>query len=135
MNGREVFKFVSRRVPLSLEDAIKAANVSPADIDWLLLHQANKRIIDAVAERLNIPKEKVRIYVHIYIYIFIFIYSYIMYIYNRCIGIYIYIYIYMCVCMYVYMHLMSLSLFVSVSFFFCCITQLKRVFLRFSRMM
>lgn len=60
MNGREVFKFVSRKVPGSLEAVLSAANLKAEDVDWLLMHQANKRIIDAVAERLNIPQEKVR---------------------------------------------------------------------------
>ncbi|CDJ58550.1 3-oxoacyl-(acyl-carrier-protein) synthase III family protein, putative [Eimeria maxima] len=59
MNGREVFKFVSKKIPIALEDALRAAKVTSNDIDWLLIHQANKRIIDAVADRLNIPKEKV----------------------------------------------------------------------------
>ncbi|KAL8429438.1 hypothetical protein ACSSS7_006624 [Eimeria intestinalis] len=59
MNGREVFKFVSRKVPGSLEAALSAAKLSANEVDWLLLHQANKRIIDAVAERLGIPKQKV----------------------------------------------------------------------------
>lgn len=59
MNGREVFKFVSRKVPGCLEDALAAANLEAKDVDWLLMHQANKRIIDAVAERLGVPKEKV----------------------------------------------------------------------------
>lgn len=59
MNGREVFKFVSRKVPGSLEDVLAAANLKASDVDWLLMHQANKRIIDAVAERLGIPQEKV----------------------------------------------------------------------------
>ncbi|CDJ65448.1 3-oxoacyl-(acyl-carrier-protein) synthase III family protein, putative [Eimeria necatrix] len=60
MNGREVFKFVSRKVPQSLEAAFAAAGVAAAEVDWLLLHQANKRILDAVADRLNIPKHKSR---------------------------------------------------------------------------
>ncbi|CDJ37526.1 3-oxoacyl-(acyl-carrier-protein) synthase III family protein, putative [Eimeria tenella] len=59
MNGREVFKFVSRKVPISLEAAFAAAGVAAAEVDWLLMHQANKRILDAVADRLNIPKHKV----------------------------------------------------------------------------
>ncbi|XP_022588521.2 uncharacterized protein LOC34619780 [Cyclospora cayetanensis] len=59
MNGREVFKFVSRKVPSSLESVLSAAKLRGEDVDWLLMHQANKRIIDAVAERLNIPKHKV----------------------------------------------------------------------------
>ena len=60
MNGREVFKFVSRKVPGSLAAVLDAAKLKAEDVDWLLMHQANKRIIDAVAERLQIPQEKVR---------------------------------------------------------------------------
>lgn len=59
MNGREVFKFVSRKVPPAVEATVRAAGLQLADIDWLVLHQANKRIIDAVAERLHLPSEKV----------------------------------------------------------------------------
>lgn len=59
MNGREVFKFVSRKVPPAVEAAVAAAGLQLADVDWLVLHQANKRIIDAVAERLQLPSEKV----------------------------------------------------------------------------
>ena len=59
MNGREVFKFVSRKVPPALEAVLAAAKLKAEDVDWLLMHQANKRIIDAVAERLQIPQEKV----------------------------------------------------------------------------
>ncbi|CBZ53403.1 3-oxoacyl-(acyl-carrier-protein) synthase III family protein [Neospora caninum Liverpool] len=59
MNGREVFKFVSRKVPPAIEAVVQAAGLRTSDIDWLLLHQANKRIMDAVAERLKMPLSKV----------------------------------------------------------------------------
>ncbi|CAM9002383.1 unnamed protein product [Rhodiola kirilowii] len=59
MNGNEVFRFVVREVPPAIESAFHKAGLSGSDIDWLLLHQANQRIIDAVATRLEIPPEKV----------------------------------------------------------------------------
>jgi 3-oxoacyl-[acyl-carrier-protein] synthase-3 len=59
MNGREVYKFAVSRVPEVVEKALFRAELAPSDVDWLLLHQANQRILDAVADRLNIPKERV----------------------------------------------------------------------------
>ncbi|KAK9045967.1 hypothetical protein V6N11_051870 [Hibiscus sabdariffa] len=59
MNGQEVFRFAARRVPQSIETALKKASLTASGIDWLLLHQANQRIIDAVATRLEFPPEKV----------------------------------------------------------------------------
>nr|CAD1826839.1 unnamed protein product [Ananas comosus var. bracteatus] len=59
MNGKEVFRFAVRCVPQSIESALEEAGLSTSSIDWLLLHQANQRIIDAVASRLQIPGEKV----------------------------------------------------------------------------
>ncbi|NJP08228.1 MAG: ketoacyl-ACP synthase III [Leptolyngbyaceae cyanobacterium RU_5_1] len=59
MNGQEVYRFAARRVPEVIEKALFRANLSIEDVDWLLLHQANQRILDAVADRLNIPPEKV----------------------------------------------------------------------------
>ncbi|KAK6934879.1 3-Oxoacyl-[acyl-carrier-protein (ACP)] synthase III [Dillenia turbinata] len=59
MNGKEVFRFAVRCVPQSIELALAKAGLSAANIDWLLLHQANQRIIDAVATRLDIPSERV----------------------------------------------------------------------------
>jgi 3-oxoacyl-[acyl-carrier-protein] synthase-3 len=59
MNGQEVYRFAVRRVPEVIEKALFRANLSTADVDWLLLHQANQRILDAVADRLKIPAEKV----------------------------------------------------------------------------
>ncbi|PON92966.1 3-oxoacyl-[acyl-carrier-protein] synthase [Trema orientale] len=59
MNGKEVFRFAVRCVPQSIESALQKAGVSSSSIDWLLLHQANQRIIDAVATRLEVPQERV----------------------------------------------------------------------------
>lgn len=59
MNGREVYRFAVNKVPEVIEKALFRANLSTADVDWLLLHQANQRILDAVAQRLNIPNERV----------------------------------------------------------------------------
>mmetsp|Transcript_21813 Transcript_21813/g.68349 ORF Transcript_21813/g.68349 Transcript_21813/m.68349 type:complete len:375 (+) Transcript_21813:192-1316(+) len=59
MNGREVYKFATREVPLILESALENAELTVNDVDWLLLHQANHRIMAVVADRLGLPSEKV----------------------------------------------------------------------------
>lgn len=59
MNGREVYKFAVSRVPEVIEKSLFRAGLTPQDIDWLLLHQANQRILDAVANRLKLPAERV----------------------------------------------------------------------------
>ncbi|XP_062226912.1 beta-ketoacyl-[acyl-carrier-protein] synthase III, chloroplastic-like [Phragmites australis] len=59
MNGKEVFRFAVRFVPQSIEKALEEAGLPASSIDWLLLHQANQRIIDAAASRLDIPSDKV----------------------------------------------------------------------------
>jgi 3-oxoacyl-[acyl-carrier-protein] synthase-3 len=59
MNGQEVYKFAVREVPLLLAEVLAAAGLDPQRIDWLLLHQANQRILDAVAERFSVPAERV----------------------------------------------------------------------------
>jgi len=59
MNGKEVYRFAVKRVPEVIEKALFRAGLTSHDIDWLLLHQANQRILDAVAERLQVPSERV----------------------------------------------------------------------------
>ncbi|MEO1519197.1 MAG: beta-ketoacyl-ACP synthase III [Cyanobacteria bacterium J06633_2] len=59
MNGQEVYKFAVRKVPEVIEKALFRSNMDSSQLDWLLLHQANQRILDAVSQRLNIPSEKV----------------------------------------------------------------------------
>ena len=55
MNGSEVFKFAVRAVPRVVEASLKKAGLSVADLDWLVLHQANQRILTAAADRLGVP--------------------------------------------------------------------------------
>lgn len=59
MNGQEIYRFAVKRVPEVIEKALFRANLSVEQVDWLVLHQANQRILDAVAQRLGIPGEKV----------------------------------------------------------------------------
>ncbi|MCL5291090.1 MAG: ketoacyl-ACP synthase III [Actinobacteria bacterium] len=59
MNGHEVFKFAVRAIPDAVEKALTGAGLEPKDIDYLIPHQANRRIIDAAAERLDIDLTKV----------------------------------------------------------------------------
>jgi 3-oxoacyl-[acyl-carrier-protein] synthase-3 len=59
MNGQEVYKFAVREVPAVLQELLKSTGTSAEQLDWLLLHQANQRILDAVADRFAIPHERV----------------------------------------------------------------------------
>ena len=59
MNGQEVYKFAVREVPAILDSLLNTTATDAACLDWLLLHQANQRILDAVADRFSIPGEKV----------------------------------------------------------------------------
>jgi len=59
MNGQEVYKFAVKEVPIILDKLFRKTNYSSGEVDWLVLHQANQRILDSVGDRLNIPKEKI----------------------------------------------------------------------------
>ena len=59
MNGQEVYKFAVREVPIILDKLFRKTNFSSKEVDWLVLHQANQRILDSVGERLMIPREKI----------------------------------------------------------------------------
>jgi 3-oxoacyl-[acyl-carrier-protein] synthase III len=59
MNGREVYKFATREVPAVIQECLDAAELTVADVDHLLLHQANIRIMEIVADRLGMPMDKV----------------------------------------------------------------------------
>ena len=59
MNGREVYRFAVNRVPEVLEKSLFHAGLSTDEVDWLILHQANQRILDAAAKRLGIDSAKV----------------------------------------------------------------------------
>ena len=58
-NGQEVYKFAVREVPAILAELLEATTTDAAQLDWLLLHQANQRILDAVADRFAVPHERV----------------------------------------------------------------------------
>lgn len=53
MDGQEVYKFATRQVPNCIQKALEKANLTVEDIDLFVLHQANIRIIEAVAKRLK----------------------------------------------------------------------------------
>ena len=59
MNGQEVYKFAVKEVPIILKKLFKETNYSSERVDWLVLHQANQRILDSVGEKLKIPREKI----------------------------------------------------------------------------
>jgi 3-oxoacyl-[acyl-carrier-protein] synthase-3 len=58
MNGREVFKFASRVVGQASRQALGEANMTFDDVDWIIPHQANLRIIQAAARDMNLPLDR-----------------------------------------------------------------------------
>lgn len=66
MNGREVFKFAVRQMGESSVNVIEKAGLSKEDVDFLIPHQANIRIMEAARERLELPVEKMSKTVHKY---------------------------------------------------------------------
>lgn len=58
MNGQAVYRFAAKQVPLCIETALEKARLTQNDIDLFILHQANIRIIEAVAKRLKVTMEK-----------------------------------------------------------------------------
>ena len=59
MKGREVFRHAVVNLADVLGEVLEEAGISSSDIDWVVPHQANKRILDATAKKLGIPGEKV----------------------------------------------------------------------------
>lgn len=53
MNGQEVFKFAVRKVPQAIEEVLKVNGIQKEEIALYVLHQANKRIVEGVAKKLN----------------------------------------------------------------------------------
>lgn len=64
--GKTVFKFAVSNMADVCEKVMKQNNLKGEDINWLVPHQANKRIIDAAATRMNLPDEKVMMNIHKY---------------------------------------------------------------------
>jgi 3-oxoacyl-[acyl-carrier-protein] synthase-3 len=59
MNGREVFRHAVVRLAEAVEEALAANGLARTDIDWLVPHQANKRIIDAMGRKLGLAPDRV----------------------------------------------------------------------------
>jgi len=59
MNGKEVYRFAVEKVPEVISKALFQAELTAQQLDWLLLHQANQRIMHAVAQRLELPRDRV----------------------------------------------------------------------------
>ena len=59
MEGKEVFRHAVVRMAEAIDAALEANGLTPGDIDWLVPHQANLRIIEAMARRLNLPQDRV----------------------------------------------------------------------------
>lgn len=64
--GKTVFKFAVSNMADVCEKVMKNNNLTGEDVDWLVPHQANKRIIDAAASRMKLPDEKVMMNIHKY---------------------------------------------------------------------
>lgn len=58
MDGQAVFKFAVRKIPEIVEELLMQSHLNTEDIDYFILHQANRRIIEAAAKRLNISMER-----------------------------------------------------------------------------
>ena len=58
MNGQGVFKFAVRVLEESARETVAAAGMTLEDVDWLIPHQANVRILEATARKLGLPREK-----------------------------------------------------------------------------
>ncbi len=66
MNGREIYKFAVTDIPKSIKKVVEKANLTIDDIDFLVPHQANVRIINALADKLKMPLEKIITNLHEY---------------------------------------------------------------------
>ncbi len=59
MEGQEVFRHAVQRLSEVVDEALGANGLQPKDIDWLVPHQANQRIIESTAKKLQMPSERV----------------------------------------------------------------------------
>lgn len=64
MKGREIYKNAVRTMSSCCDEALEANQVKINDVDWLIPHQANLRIMEAVADHFGFPKDKVIVAVH-----------------------------------------------------------------------
>ncbi|MBX9814258.1 MAG: ketoacyl-ACP synthase III [Sphingomonas sp.] len=66
MKGREVFRHAVVNLAAVMEEVLAGAGFTPADVDWVVPHQANARILDATAKKLGLPPEHVVVTVDIH---------------------------------------------------------------------
>jgi 3-oxoacyl-[acyl-carrier-protein] synthase-3 len=59
MNGREVFRHAVNNFSSVVEETLEANGLTPKDVDWVVPHQANKRILDGTRRKLGLPPEKI----------------------------------------------------------------------------
>jgi 3-oxoacyl-[acyl-carrier-protein] synthase-3 len=59
MEGREVYRHAVVRMAEAIDAALEANGLTPGDVDWLVPHQANIRIIESMGRRLNLPSDRV----------------------------------------------------------------------------
>ncbi len=59
MEGKEVYRHAVVRMAEAIDAALEANGLTPGDIDWLVPHQANIRIIESMGRRLNLPSDRV----------------------------------------------------------------------------
>jgi 3-oxoacyl-[acyl-carrier-protein] synthase-3 len=59
MEGKEVFRHAVQRMSEVVETALETNGLKINDVDWLIPHQANKRIMDSIAKKLSFPAEKI----------------------------------------------------------------------------
>jgi 3-oxoacyl-[acyl-carrier-protein] synthase III len=59
MAGREIFKYAVNKMVETARNVLAEAKLTTSDVDWLIPHQANLRIIEAAAKRLDVPREKI----------------------------------------------------------------------------
>ncbi|MGI6368361.1 MAG: beta-ketoacyl-ACP synthase III [Anaerolineae bacterium] len=58
MDGNQVFRFAVRMLPRAVEQVLGRVNLPLSEVDWIIPHQANRRIIEAAAQKLEIPSER-----------------------------------------------------------------------------
>ncbi len=66
MGGKEVFKHAVRRMESSSKECLEQAGMKEDEISWIVPHQANIRIIEAIAKRFEVPMERVYVTIHKY---------------------------------------------------------------------
>jgi 3-oxoacyl-[acyl-carrier-protein] synthase-3 len=64
MSGNEVFKHAVKALDSVVDETLEANGLTKSDLDWLIPHQANLRIIEATAKRLDMPMDRVIVTVH-----------------------------------------------------------------------